>query len=172
MHPTTKANNIATELARLEIDINSLGDTVRRTGLPADQLLDIAQKPGVPEAIGQAIAKMEDDGTVIAERSRRLTDQTLQRLKETADDPDASPALLLRIGEFAFKASGLAEERAAKLRVVPPEKPIPLLVVLGADEVEPPAREGEPRIVIRFGASAVGDRHRTIDVTPTGGDDA
>ena len=135
-------------------------------GVPPDAVLELLNTDE-GEKVGLMSAKqMQQDGTLLKMQALKPLEKLVAQVEQRIDAGDVSTNTAVRLLDVLFKMTGLAEERAARLRVeAERDKPMATIIVLKPGDPDPePAKENEARVVIDLRG-----KHRqsnVIDVTP------
>ncbi|NMG16742.1 hypothetical protein [Aromatoleum bremense] len=145
-----------------------------RAGMTADQLLDFAASEEGSRVVMAEIDRMRDSGELAKAQALALLESLLTHSQALVDGGEVGAATAAKLMDTALKVSGLAEERAARLRAqMEDDAPKATIFILRPGDADPsPEKPNEHRIVIdlRHGQNNPRD---VIDVTPSdeGGDD-
>ncbi|TVO53076.1 hypothetical protein [Denitromonas halophila] len=132
-------------------------------------LSTLAEPEGLRAAIVAAQA-LRQSGQLLKRQALAPLEKLVAHIDEMIDAGHIPPGTAPKLADTLLKLTGLAEERASRLRLTEPEKPSATVFVLHGDEKAPPTRAGESRITIRLPATPrpQGD---IIDAEPAGGSD-
>ena len=140
-------------------------------GIDPDILLEtLATEEGMRAALVHA-EEMRQDGELLKRKTIPLLERPADQIGDMIDAGQISPTAAPKVAETLFKLSGLAEERAARLRAqTEDDTPKAAIHILYGDEPEPSDPKGNKyRIVIRL-PNAQREAGEIIDVTPTEGE--
>lgn len=136
---------------------------------PESLLELLATEEGMRAALVHA-EELRQGGELLKRKTIPLLERLTDQIGDMIDAGQISPTAAPKVAETLFKLSGLAEERAARLRTqIEDDKPKATVFVLHGDDPEPPpAKPNEHRLIIRLpGAKKSSD---IIDVTPAKGE--
>jgi len=145
-------------------------------GTDPESLLELISND--PESQRAALIRAEElrqGGELLRRKALGPLEKLTDQIGNMIDAGQISATAAPKVAETLFKLSGLAEERAARLRTqLEDDKPKATVFVLHGDDPEPPpAKPNEHRLIIRLPSAK--KQHDIIDVTPTedegGGDD-
>lgn len=142
-------------------------------GTSAEQLLSVLESDQGMMAVSVRLDELRDSGALLKAQALPVLEKLVQRIHEIVDAGDVSASAAPKLADVVFKMSGLAEERAARLRAQADEDaPRATVITLFADDPEPaPAKPNEHRVIIRL-PTAHRRTPNVIDVTPSDeGDD-
>jgi len=139
-------------------------------GTEPESLLEVLATPdGVRAALIRA-EELRQGGELLKRKTIPLLERLVDQAEDMANAGQITPGMLPKLMDTMFKLSGLAEERAARLRTqIEDDKPKATVFVLHGDDPEPPpAKPNEHRLIIRLPSAK--KQHDIIDVTPTEGE--
>ncbi len=140
-------------------------------GFDAQTLLElITNDPGSQRAALGRAEQLHHEGELLKRQCLPKLERLVDQLGEMIDAGKLSATTAPKVAETLFKLSGLAEERAARLRTrAEDDAPKASIVFLSGDDPEPPpAKPNEHRLIVRIPGAK--QRHSIIDVTPTEGE--
>jgi hypothetical protein len=111
-------------------------------GVDDAELHGVMTDPEVMRRVEVRKAQMAMQGTAQQMAASVGTQRAINRLLEVLDDPDLPPSMVLAIGSFMHKASGIEPKLHAELRTVEPERPKFTVIVGPADTPFPPGYSG------------------------------
>lgn len=111
---TRIVDDLATAISHDDLDL-----AAARLGLPLDVVLGLLEthRP----AVELALAGMRVDGRLHEAKASQLLLRLLDNLSAQIDD--LPPATATRVAEILLRVSGMAEKRAAALKIYEPDKP-------------------------------------------------
>ena len=139
-------------------------------GIDPDTLLELlTTEEGMRAALVRA-EELRQGGELLKRKTIPLLERLADQIGDMIDAGQISPTAAPKVAETLFKLSGLAEERAARLRTqLEDDKPKATVFVLHGDDPEPPpAKPNEHRLIIRLPSAK--KQQDIIDVTPTEGE--
>lgn len=140
-------------------------------GIDPDTLLEtLATDAGMGAALARA-EQLRQSGELLKLQSLSLVEKLVDQAEDMANAGQITPSMLPKLMDTMFKLSGLAEERAARLRAqTEDDTPKAAIHILYGDEPEPIDPKGNKyRIVIRL-PNAQREAGDIIDVTPSEGE--
>ena len=175
---TAEENARMTDALALVLDNPNNAEAIAANyGIDPDTLLEtLATEEGMRAALVRA-EELRQDGELLKRKTIPLLERLTDQIGDMIDAGQISPTAAPKVAETLFKLSGLAEERAARLRAqTEDDTPKAAIHILYGDEPEPIDPKGNKyRIVIRL-PNAQREASDIIDVTPTedegGGDGA
>lgn len=169
-HTTDEKERLKDALA-LVLDSPSSAETIAANyGTDPESLLEVLATPhGMRAALIRA-EELRRGGELLKRKTIPLLERLADQIGDMIDAGQISPTAAPKVAETLFKLSGLAEERAARLRAqIEDDKPKATVFVLHGDDPEPPpAKPNEHRLIIRLPGAK--KQHDIIDVTPTEGE--
>lgn len=176
-HTTEQNERLITASALVLDNPNNAEAIAVSHGTEPETLLELlATEAGMRAALVRA-EELRQDGELLKRKTIPLLERLADQIGDMIDAGQISPTAAPKVAETLFKLSGLAEERAARLRAqTEDDTPKAAIHILYGDEPEPIDPKGNKyRIVIRL-PNAQRDPGDIIDVTPTedegGGDGA
>lgn len=129
----------------------------------------LSTEEGMQAALVRA-EELRQGGALLKRESIGVLEMMVAQAKDMAEAGQITPGMLPKLMDTMFKLSGLAEERAARLRTqIEDDKPKATVFVLHGDDPEPPpAKPNEHRLIIRLPSAK--KQPDIIDVTPTKGE--
>ncbi len=171
--PQTAEENerLKTALALMLDTPNNAEAIAANYGIDPDTLLEtLATDAGMRAALVRA-EELRQDGELLKRKTIPLLERLVDQIGDMIDAGQISPTAAPKLMDTMFKLSGLAEERAARLRAqTEDDTPKAAIHILYGDEPEPSDPKGSKcRIVIRL-PNAQREAGDVIDVTPTEGE--
>lgn len=169
-HTTDQKERLKDALAFVLDNPSSAEAIAANYGTDPESLLEVL---ATPEGMRAALIRAEElrqGGELLKRKTIPLLERLADQIGDMIDAGQISPTAAPKVAETLFKLSGLAEERAARLRTqIEDDKPKATVFVLHGDDPEPPpAKPNEHRLIIRLpGAKRQPD---IIDVTPSEGE--
>lgn len=156
--PVTHPLNLDTEHRALLLramaltmgDLDNAPTIARAHGLPEETILDLLATDDGYAAATAELERLRDSGEWLRHTSLRALDTGVKRLHRALMAEDTTPGTVARIAAELFKMSGLAEERAAKLRreAAQTGTVVHMITHFEGDPELPPEKPGELRLVI------------------------
>lgn len=115
-----------------------------------DDVLALIASPEAEAAILAAVASLGSSGELVAHRACLALEKLVSRMDEAIDADKVPPGAQPKFADTLFRITGLAEERAARLRVnTDADTPKATIVILKPGDPDPaPLKAGEHRITI------------------------
>lgn len=137
-------------------------------GTDPESLLEVLATPDGMRAALIRVEEMRQSGELLRRKALAPLEKLTDQIGDMIDAGQISPTAAPKVAETLFKLSGLAEERAARLRAqTEDDTPKAAIHILYGDEPEPIDPKGNKyRIVIRL-PNAQREAGDIIDVTPT-----
>ncbi|TVT61039.1 MAG: hypothetical protein FHK80_00480 [Azoarcus sp. PHD] len=162
---------VMTTLAKVLAGVQEIDTAAAITSATPDQLLEILDSEEGGRAVVSHLARMRDSGELLKAQALAPLEKLVSRIDEQIDAGAVSVSTAAKLMDTLLKLSGLAEERAARLRAQAADDTPKMNITICYKGEEPPAGMAEHSIVIRF-PTTERPGNRTIDITPTkGGDD-
>lgn len=142
-------------------------------GTTAGTLIEILSTQEGWAAASVQLETMRQDGSLFERLAAGHLETTLDLIGSQLSAGAVSPALAMKLAEVLYKLTGVADERAARLRLREEVKPMLPLVHIQYEGEEPPQVEpGRDVVFINIqGPRPAHAGGRVIDVTPEGGED-
>lgn len=140
-------------------------------GFDSETLLElISTDPDSQRAALVRAEQLRQGGELLKRKTLEPLEKLVDQLGDMIDAGKISAAAAPKVAETLFKLSGLAEERAARLRTrAEDDAPKATIIFLSGNDPEPPpAKPNEHRLIVRIPGAK--QRHDIIDVTPTEGE--
>lgn len=169
-HTTEQKTRLKDALALVLDNPNNAEAIAANYGTEPESLLEVlATEEGMRAALVRA-EELRQDGELLKRKTIPLLERLVDQAEDMANAGQITPGMLPKLMDTMFKLSGLAEERAARLRAqTEDDKPKATVFVLHGDDPEPPpAKPNEHRLIIRLPSAK--KQHDIIDVTPTEGE--
>lgn len=169
---TAEENERMTDALALMLDNPNNAEAIAANyGIDPDTLLEtLATEEGMRAALVRA-EELRQSGELLKRKTIPLLERLVDQAEDMANAGQITPGMLPKLMDTMFKLSGLAEERAARLRAqTEDDTPKAAIHILYGDEPEPIDPKGNKyRIVIRL-PNAQREAGDIIDVTPTEGE--
>jgi len=169
-HTTEQKAPLITASALVLDNPNNAEAIAANYGTDPESILELlATREGMRAALIR-VEELRQSGELLRRKALAPLEKLTDQIGEMIDAGQISPTAAPKVAETLFKLSGLAEERAARLRTqIEDDKPKATVFVLHGDEPEPPpAKPNEHRLIIRLPSAK--KQHDVIDVTPTEGE--
>lgn len=169
-HTAEQKARLITASALVHDNPNNAEAIAANYGTDPESILELlATREGMSAALIRA-EELRQDGELLKRKTIPLLERLTDQIGDMIDAGQISPTAAPKVAETLFKLSGLAEERAARLRTqIEDDKPKATVFVLHGDDPEPPpAKPNEHRLIIRLPGAK--KQHDIIDVTPTDGE--
>lgn len=115
---------------------------------PTDILTILATEAGVQAAMVR-LEELRQSGELLRRKALAPLEKLIDQIEALIDAGAISASAAPKLAEVLFKLSGLAEERAARLRVQAPERQLPIIYIRHGDDPVP-EHPGRDAIVIRL----------------------
>lgn len=169
-HTTEQKARLITASALVLDNPNNAEAIAANYGTEPESLLEVLATPGGMRAALIRAEELRQGGELLKRKTIPLLERLTDQIGDMIDAGQISATAAPKVAETLFKLSGLAEERAARLRTqIEDDKPKATVFVLHGDDPEPPpAKPNEHRLIIRLPSAK--KQHDIIDVTPTKGE--
>jgi len=170
-HTADEKERLITVLALVLDNPNNAEAIAASHGTDPETVLEtLATEEGMRAALVRA-EELRQDGELLKRKTIPLLERLVDQAEDMANAGQITPGMLPKLMDTMFKLSGLAEERAARLRAqTEDDTPKAAIHILYGDEPEPSDPKGNKyRIVIRL-PNAQREAGEIIDVTPTEGE--
>jgi len=177
-HPTTRAGgderaHTLDTLALLAADVHDIDTAATLIGQPPEQILEVLQSAEGLRAVAVHLEHMRESGRLLKAKALAPLEKLVSRVHEQIEAGEVSASTAPKLLDTLLKLTGLAEERAARLRAQAEEERPKLSVhILHPGDADPaPAKAGQHVLIIDLRCK---DQPPVLDVTPDdeGGDDA
>ena len=164
-HTAEEKERMTDALALVLDNPNNAEAIAANYGIDPESLLELL---ATEEGMRAALVRAEE---LLKRKTIPLLERLADQIGDMIDAGQISPTAAPKVAETLFKLSGLAEERAARLRAqTEDDTPKAAIHILYGDEPEPIDPKGNKyRIVIRL-PNAQREAGDIIDVTPTEGE--
>lgn len=160
-------------LALLAAGVHDIDTAATLIGQSPEQILEVLESPEGLRAVAVHLEHMRESGRLLKAQAMVPLEKLVSRVREQIEAGEVSASSAPRLLDVLLKLTGIAEERAARLRAQAEEDQRRALVcVLHPGDPDPaPAKPGQHMLIIDLRGR---DRERVLDVTPNdaGGDDA
>jgi hypothetical protein len=137
----------------------------------ADDLLDALEQPALMRAVQDQVRKARQRGDLLRDQALPAIEKLIATADRLAAEDAIAPAVLPRMLDTLFKLTGLAEERAARLRAeAAAQAPMLTLAILDGDTPAPPESGGLTLTIISPSWQG-GRQERVIEHGGDGGGD-
>ena len=137
-------------------------------GVDLEHVLSTLAEPEGLRAAIVAAEELRQSGQLLKRQALAPLEKLVAHIDALIDAGQIPPGSSPKLADTLLKLTGLAEERAARLRLTEPDQKLPTVHIVHGDSSEP-IEDGAPRIVIRLpGAAKLAD---VIDVEPAGDSD-
>lgn len=170
-HTAEQKARLITASALVHDNPNNAEAIAANYGTDPESILELlATREGMSAALIRA-EELRQDGELLKRKTIPLLERLTDQIGDMIDAGQISATAAPKVAETLFKLSGLAEERAARLRAqTEDDTPKAAIHILYGDEPEPSDPKGNKyRIVIRL-PNAQREAGDIIDVTPTEGE--
>ncbi len=140
-------------------------------GVEADDLLDALEQPALMRAVQDQVRKARQRGDLLRDQALPAIEKLIATADRLAAEDAIAPAVLPRMLDTLFKLTGLAEERAVRLRAeAAAQAPMLTLAILDGDTPAPPESGGLTLTIISPSWQG-GRQERVIEHGADGGGD-
>jgi len=156
-------------LVLLAAGVHDIDTAATLIGQSPEQILEVLESPEGLRAVAAHLEHMRESGRLLKAQAMAPLEKLVSRVREQIEAGEVSASSAPRLLDVLLKLTGIAEERAARLRAQAEEER-PKLGVYFVYEGEPdPVCNTEHSIIMRFPTTRNPEQAKVIDITPNDG---